>query len=65
MAILGATSEVATLKQALSVAEKKTAAERTEREKHEVRVGEVQEELFSLATTRRGVVPVGPVLDWA
>ena len=31
--IVGAMTEVATLKQALSEAEKKTAAERTEREK--------------------------------
>ena len=33
--IVGATTEVATLKQALSEAEKKVAAERTEREKLE------------------------------
>ena len=32
--IVGATTEVATLKQALSEAKKKTAAERTEREKY-------------------------------
>ena len=35
VAIVGATTEVATLKQALSEAEKKAATERTEREKHE------------------------------
>ena len=42
MAIVGATSEVATLKQAMSEAEKWAATERTEREKHETRVGEVR-----------------------
>ena len=36
-AIVGATTEVATLKQALSEAEKRAATERTEREKHETR----------------------------
>ena len=35
MAIVGATSEVATLKQALCEAEKRAAMERTEREKYE------------------------------
>ena len=34
-----------TLKQALSEAEKKTATERTEREKFEAQVGEVRQEL--------------------
>ena len=43
--IVGATTEVATLKQALSEAKKKTAAERTEREKLGAQVGEVQQEL--------------------
>src|SRR3954465_858153 len=47
--MLGATSEVATLKQALTEAENKAATERTEREKHEARVGEVQQELQALA----------------
>ena len=37
----GAKTEVATLKQALAKAEDTTAKERTEREKHEARVGEV------------------------
>ena len=46
--IVGATTEVATLKQALSEAEKKTAAERTEREKLGAQVGEVQQELQAL-----------------
>src|SRR3954466_2515186 len=48
MAIVGATTEVATLKQALSEAEKKAATERTEREKHEAQVGEVRQELQAL-----------------
>ena len=43
--IVGATTEVATLKQALSEAEKKAATERTEREKFEAQVGEVRQEL--------------------
>ena len=38
----GAITEVATLKQALTKAEDKAAKERTKREKHEARVGEVQ-----------------------
>ena len=45
MAIVGATSEVATLKQALVEAEKRATAERTEREKYEAQVGKVQQEL--------------------
>ena len=40
-----AMTEVATLKQALTKAEDKAARERTKREKHEARVGEVQQEL--------------------
>ena len=44
----GAMTEVATLKQALTKAEDKAAKERTEREKHEARVGEVQQELQAL-----------------
>ena len=46
----GAATEVATLKQALSEAEDKRAKERTEREKQEARVGEVQQELHALVT---------------
>ena len=46
----GATTEVATLKQALSKAKDKAAKERTEREKQEARVGEVQQELQALVT---------------
>ena len=45
MNLPGATVEVVTLKQALSEAENKAAKERTEREKQEARVGEVQKEL--------------------
>ena len=48
MAIVGATSEVATLKQALVEAEKRATTERTEREKQDARVGEVQQELQEL-----------------
>ena len=44
----GATTEVATLKQALTKAKDNAAKERTEREKHEARVGEVQQELQAL-----------------
>ena len=43
--MLGATTEVGTLKEALSEAEDKAAKERTEREKQEAQVGEVQQEL--------------------
>ena len=46
----GATTEVATLKQALTKAEDKAAKERTEREKHEARVGEVQQEFQALVS---------------
>ena len=43
--MLGAKTEVAALKKALSEAEGKVAKERAEREKQEARVGEVQQEL--------------------
>ena len=46
----GATTEVVTLKQALTKAEDKAAKERTEREKQEAQVGEVQQELQALVT---------------
>ena len=46
----GATTEVATLKKALSEAEDKAAKERIEQEKREARVGEVQQELQALVT---------------
>ena len=46
----GATTEVETLKQGLSEAENKAAQERTEREKQEARVGEVQQELQALVS---------------
>ena len=48
MGIAGATTEVATLKEAVSVAECNAAAERTEREKQEARVAEVRQELQAL-----------------
>ena len=50
MDVPGATTEVAALKQALSEAENKAAKERTERERQEARVGEVQQELQALMT---------------
>ena len=43
--MLGATTEVAALKKALSEAEDKAAKERIEREKQEARVGKVQQGL--------------------
>ena len=46
--MLGATTEVATLKKALSEAEDKAAKEHIEREKQEARVDEVQQELQAL-----------------
>ena len=49
MDLPGATTEVATLREALSEAEDKAAKERIEREKQEARVGEVQQELEALA----------------
>ena len=48
MNLLGATTEVATLKKAMFEAEDKAAKERIEREKQEARVGEVQQELQAL-----------------
>ena len=48
MAIVGATSEVATLKQALLEAEKRAATKRTEWEKYEAEVGKVWQELQAL-----------------
>ena len=48
MAILGATSKVATLKQVLVEAEKRAASERTKREKYEAEVGKVRQELQAL-----------------
>ena len=45
VAIVGATSEVATLKQALVEAEKRAASECTERGKYEAEVGKVRQEL--------------------
>ena len=45
MGTTGATSEVATLKEAMSAAERNVAAERAERERQEARVAEVRQEL--------------------
>ena len=53
MSIVGATSEVATLKQALVEAEKRAATERTEREKYEDEVGKVRQELQDLMENMR------------
>ena len=48
MDIPGATTEVATLKEAVSKSENSAALERTEREKQEARVAEVRQELQAL-----------------
>ena len=48
MNIAGATTEVATLKEALSKAKNNAAVERTEREKQEAQVAEVRQELDAL-----------------
>ena len=48
MSVIGATTEVATLKEALSKAEDSAAMEHTEREKQEARVAEVRQELNAL-----------------
>ena len=48
MNVTGATTEVATLKEALSKAEDSAAMERTGREKQEARVAEVRQELDAL-----------------
>ena len=46
--VIGATTEVASLKKALSDAEDKAALERKERDKQDARLGEVQQELQEL-----------------
>ena len=51
----GATTEVATVKQALSEAKNKAAKELTEREKQEARVGKVQQELQALMTKHKAL----------
>ena len=48
MSITGATTEVTTLKEALSKAKDNAAVEHTEREKQEARVAEVRQELDAL-----------------
>ena len=53
--VTGATTEVASLKKALSEAEDKAALERKEREKQDARVGEVQQELRDLGNKHKSV----------
>ena len=48
MGIAGATNEVVTLKEAVSMAKRNAAAEGAEREKQEARVAEVRQELQAL-----------------
>ena len=48
MGTAGATNKVATLKEAVSAAERNAAAERVERENQEARVAEVRQELQAL-----------------
>ena len=52
----GATTEVVTLKRELTQVEDEAAQERTEREKHEARVGEVQQALQALMTKHEALV---------
>ena len=54
MNITGATTEVATLKEALSKAEDNAAMERSEREKQEAQAVEVRQELDALVKNMRG-----------
>ena len=54
MNVTGATTEVATLKEALSKAEDNAAMERSEREKQEAQVAEVRQELDALVKNMRG-----------
>ena len=53
--IAGATNEVATLKEAVSTAERNAAVEHAGREKHEARVAEVQQELQALMEKHEGL----------
>ena len=55
MNVAGATTEVATLNKALSEAENRAAAERTERGKQEARVEEVQKELQALVKKHKSL----------
>ena len=55
MGIAGATNEVATLKEAVSAAERNAAAERAEREKQEARVAEVRQELQALVEKQKSL----------
>ena len=51
--IAGATNKVATMKEAVAADERNAAAERTEQEKQEARVAEVQQELQDLVKNMR------------
>ena len=53
--VAGATTEVATLKEAVSKAKNSAALERTEREKQEARVAEVLQELPALMEKHEGL----------
>ena len=55
MGTSGATNKVATLKEAVSAAERNAAVERAGREKHEARVAEVQQELQALMEKHEGL----------
>ena len=55
MGTLGATNEVATLKEAVSATERNAAAERAEREKQEARVAEVRQELQALVEKHKSL----------
>ena len=62
MTIAGATNKVATLKEAVSEAERNAAAEHTEREKQEARVAEVRQEIQALVE-KQGVWSVTQRLE--
>ena len=55
MNVAGATTELATLKEAVSKAENSAALERTEREKQEAQVAEVRQELQALVEKHESV----------
>ena len=64
MAIVGAMSEVATLKQALLEAENRSAVERVEREKYEAEVGKVRQELQALMEKHESLERDSKSLRW-
>ena len=55
MGIVGATNEVAALKEAVSAAEHSAAVERAEREKQEAQVAEVRQELNALVKKHKSL----------